>query len=40
MLDDVPKMVIPIGCCIKAPEFRGGADEFLLTHLNDIFENE
>jgi TFIIF-interacting CTD phosphatase-like protein len=40
MLDDVPKMVIPIGCCIKAPEFKGGADEFLLTHLNDIFENE
>jgi hypothetical protein len=31
MLDDVPKMVIPIGCCIKAPEFRGGADEFLLN---------
>jgi TFIIF-interacting CTD phosphatase-like protein len=30
MLDDVPKMVKPMECCIKAPEFRGGADEFLL----------
>ena len=29
MLDDVPKMVTPIEYCIKAPEFRGGADEFL-----------
>jgi hypothetical protein len=33
MLDDVPKMVTPIECCIKAPEFRGGADEFLLKML-------
>ena len=31
MLDDVPKMVTPIECCIKAPEFRGGADGFLLN---------
>ncbi len=31
MLDDVPKMVTPIECCIKAPEFRGGVDEFLLN---------
>ncbi len=31
ILDDVPKMVTPIECCIKAPEFRGGADEFLLN---------
>ncbi len=40
MLDDVPKMVTPIECCIKAPEFRGAADEFLLMLLNNIFENE
>ena len=32
MLDDVPKMVTPIECCIKAPEFRGGADEFLVEY--------
>ena len=31
MLDDVPKMVTPIECCIKAPEFRGGEDEFLMN---------
>lgn len=31
MLDDVPKMVSPIECCIKAPEFRGGEDEFLMN---------
>lgn len=33
MLDDVPKMVTPIECCIKAPEFRVGVDEFLLNIL-------
>jgi hypothetical protein len=31
MIDDVPKMVTPIECCIKAPEFRGGVDEFLMN---------
>ena len=31
MLDDVPKMVKPIECCIKGPEFRGGVDEFLMN---------
>jgi TFIIF-interacting CTD phosphatase-like protein len=31
ILDDVPKMVTPIECCIKAPEFRGGVDEFLMN---------
>ena len=40
MLDDVPKMATPIEYCIKAPEFRGRADEFLLNRLNNIFENE
>ena len=35
MLDDVPKLVTPIECCIKAPEFRGGADEFLVDVLLD-----
>ena len=35
MLDDVPKMVTPIECCIKAPEFRGGADEYLVNILLD-----
>jgi TFIIF-interacting CTD phosphatase-like protein len=30
MLDDFPKMVFPIKCCIKAPEYRGGNDDFLL----------
>jgi hypothetical protein len=35
MIDDVPKMVTPIECCIKAPEFRGGADEFLVDDLLD-----
>lgn len=38
MLDDVPKMVTPIECCIKAPEFRGGVDEFLLD-IEIIFVN-
>jgi hypothetical protein len=40
ILDDTPKMVIPIQYCIKAPEYRAGVDEFLLTRLNNIFENE
>ena len=31
ILDDVPKMVTPIECCIKVPEFRGGVDEFLMN---------
>ncbi len=35
MLDDVPKMVKPIECCIKVPEFRGGVDELLLDVLLD-----
>jgi TFIIF-interacting CTD phosphatase-like protein len=30
MLDDIPKMVIPIECCIKMPEYRGQSDDFLL----------
>lgn len=33
MIDDVPKMVTPIECCIKAPEFRGGVDKLLLKML-------
>jgi RNA polymerase II subunit A small phosphatase-like protein len=32
MLDDTPKMVTPIDCCIKVPEFKGSAnDAFLKT---------
>jgi TFIIF-interacting CTD phosphatase-like protein len=31
MLDDFPKMVVPIDCCIKAPEYLGGADDFLIN---------
>ncbi|MFM7683655.1 MAG: HAD family hydrolase, partial [Bacteroidota bacterium] len=30
MLDDVPKMVNPIDCCKKMPEYRGQSDSFLL----------
>ena len=30
MLDDVPKMVVPIECCIKVPEYRGGGDDYFL----------
>lgn len=40
MLDDFPKMVVPTECCVKAPEYRGGDDEYLSTCLNNIFENE
>jgi hypothetical protein len=29
VLDDLPKMVIPTDCCIKAFEYRVGADDFL-----------
>ena len=29
MLDDYPKMVMPIQCCLKVPEYRGGEDDFL-----------
>jgi TFIIF-interacting CTD phosphatase-like protein len=35
MLDDNPSMVVPIECCIKAPDYRGGVDEFLLNVLLD-----
>lgn len=30
MLDDVPKMVNPIDCCKKMPEYRCQSDRFLL----------
>ena len=30
MLDDLPKMVVPIECCYKVPEYRGWDDDFLL----------
>ena len=36
MLDDVPKMVVPIECCIKVPEYRGGVDEFLLNGIIEL----
>jgi TFIIF-interacting CTD phosphatase-like protein len=40
MLDDFPEMVRPIECCIKASEYRGGDDDFLLKicpdKINDI----
>jgi TFIIF-interacting CTD phosphatase-like protein len=40
ILDDFPKMVNPTECCLKAPEYRGGVDDFLLNNcpdkLNDI----
>ena len=29
ILDDYPKMVTPIQCCLKVPEYRGGEDDFL-----------
>jgi len=33
MLDDVPKMVVRIECCIKVPEYKGGWDNYLLIEL-------
>lgn len=33
MLDDVPKMVVPIECCIKVPEYKGGRDDYLVIEL-------
>ncbi len=36
ILDDTPKMVIPIQNCIKAPEYRGGVDEFLLNEIKEL----
>lgn len=36
MLDDVPKMITPIDCCTKVPEYRGGEDEFLIQKFTTI----
>jgi RNA polymerase II subunit A small phosphatase-like protein len=33
ILDDIPKMVVPIECCIKVPEYKGGWDNYLLIEL-------
>jgi len=33
ILDDIPKMVVPIECCIKVPEYKYGWDNYLLIEL-------
>jgi TFIIF-interacting CTD phosphatase-like protein len=39
MLDDFPKMVVPIQCCLKVPEYRGGEDDFLSIHNGELLKN-
>ena len=39
MFDDYPKMVMPIQCCLKVPEYRGGEDDFLSIQNSELLKN-